>query len=74
MTGEHKSYGFEGGFEDWNAGKVFSNMRLNREDVASESDAPDEPNEVVTETSTDEVEVVDSMDAIPDEENETVEE
>lgn len=60
MTGEHKSYGFEGGYEDWNSGKVFSNMRLNREDASFETNAPNEPDEVVTETSTDNVEEVEN--------------
>lgn len=28
MTGEHKSYGYEGGYEDWTADKVVKNMRI----------------------------------------------
>lgn len=28
MTGEHKSYGYEGGFEDLTADKVYTNMRI----------------------------------------------
>lgn len=28
MTGEHKSYGCEGGYEDWTADKVYKNMRI----------------------------------------------
>lgn len=28
MEGEHKSYGYEGGYEDWTADKVVKNMRI----------------------------------------------
>lgn len=28
MSGEHKSYGYEGGYEDWTADKVVKNMRI----------------------------------------------
>lgn len=28
MIGEHKSYGYEGGYEDWTANKVYKNMRI----------------------------------------------
>lgn len=28
MNGEHKSYGYEGGYEDWTADKVYKNMRI----------------------------------------------
>lgn len=28
MTGEHKSYGYEGGYEDWSSDKVYKNMRI----------------------------------------------
>lgn len=28
MIGEHKNYGFEGGYEDWTADRVFKNMRV----------------------------------------------
>lgn len=28
MAGEHKSYGYEGGYEDWTADKVVKNMRI----------------------------------------------
>lgn len=31
MTGEHKSYGYEGGYEDWTADKVYKNMRIMRD-------------------------------------------
>lgn len=32
MTGEHKSYGYEGGYEDWSADKVYKNMRIMQDD------------------------------------------
>lgn len=28
MSEEHKSYGYEGGFENWTADKVVENMRI----------------------------------------------
>lgn len=28
MTGKNKSYGYEGGYEDWTADKVYKNMRI----------------------------------------------
>lgn len=28
MEGKHKSYGYEGGYEDWTADKVYKNMRI----------------------------------------------
>lgn len=28
MSGEHKSYGYEGSYEDWTADKVVKNMRI----------------------------------------------
>lgn len=28
MEGKHKSYGYEGSYEDWTADKVFKNMRI----------------------------------------------
>lgn len=28
MEDEHKSYGYEGGYEDWTADKVVKNMRI----------------------------------------------
>lgn len=32
MNGEHKSYGYEGGYEDWSADKVIKNMRIKQQD------------------------------------------
>lgn len=68
MTSEHKSYGYEGGYEDWTSEKVFSNMRLSREDASESEDAPSEPENVKTETSEDEVEVVEETGEIVEEE------
>lgn len=31
MEGKHKSYGYEGGYEDWTADKVVKNMRIMQE-------------------------------------------
>lgn len=31
MEGKHKSYGYEGGYEDWTAEKVVGNMRIMQE-------------------------------------------
>lgn len=31
MEGKHKSYGYEGGYEDWTADKVYKNMRIMRD-------------------------------------------
>lgn len=28
MEGKHKSYGYEGGYDDWTADKVYNNMRI----------------------------------------------
>lgn len=28
MEEKHKSYGYEGGYEDWTADKVFKNMKI----------------------------------------------
>lgn len=28
MKEKHKSYGYEGGYDDWSADKVYKNMRL----------------------------------------------
>lgn len=64
MTGEHKSYGFEGGYNDWTSAKVFSNMRLNHEDSSDEADVPNEPEDVKDETSEDIV--VDATSDAPD--------
>lgn len=31
MSGEHKSYGYEGGYEDWSADKVIKNTRIKQD-------------------------------------------
>lgn len=36
MTGEHKSYGCEGGYENLTSNVVFSNMRIGAKDVVPE--------------------------------------
>lgn len=53
---KHKSYGYEGGFEDWNAEKVLSNMRIrkNEEEVA-EAEVAEDVNEVAEAEETEDV-------------------
>lgn len=51
MDGEKKSYGYEGGYEDWTPEKVFSNMRIGKQSEPSEPLGID----VVAESDTDDV-------------------